>query len=207
MNNTVLRLLKIFQEETDSEHMLTKAEIIGVLEEEGYETINEKQFYRKIEELRDNDYNIEVKKGRQTKYFLRKNRLNKEEWIFLLSLILGSKDISNKETKRIIDCLEEMSVCFKSVDYAEEYKEKIVTEKSKFNQLGNFHVLLKAIDEERQIECKQVKKVGEEYKFSELLTLKPYSFTVKDSRIVINFIQNDTKTSCFLGELIDVEII
>ena len=83
MNNTVLRLLQIFENETDSEHALTKVEIIDLLERGGYEKINEKQFYRKVDELRENGYDIEIRKGKQTRYFLRKNRLTKEEWIYL----------------------------------------------------------------------------------------------------------------------------
>ena len=133
MNNTVLRLLQIFENETDADHALTKAEIMEFLEHEGYEKINEKQFYRKVDELRENGYDIEVRKGKQTRYFLRKNRLTKEEWIFLLTLILGSKDLSKKETRRIIDCLESMSVCFKSIDYTEDYKDKMSAEKSPFS--------------------------------------------------------------------------
>lgn len=206
MNNTVLRLLQIFENETDSEHALTKVEIIDLLERDGYEKINEKQFYRKIDELRENGYDIEVRKGKQTRYFLRKNRLTKEEWIYLLTLILGNKDLSKKETRHIIDCLEGMNICFKSVDYAEYYKAKISAEKSRFNQLANFRELLKAIDEKKMVSCKQILDL-EEGGFSEEKQLSLIDFAAVDNRIIINVIENDQQKTYFLSDLIDVEII
>lgn len=206
MNNTVLKLLQIFENETDNEHALTKVELLQRLQDDGF-TIEEKQFYRKVQELKDNGYNIEIQKGRQTKYFLRKFRLSKEEWIFLLTLILGSKDLSIRETKHIIECLESMSICYNSIDYAEEYKNKIVVEKSKYNQLKNFHVILNALDEDRVVECKTVRQINGEWDISELKTLKPVGFISKDNRIIINVIEEGEKTDYFLSELIDVEII
>ena len=206
MNNTILKLLQIFEEDTDDEHALTKAEILQKLQDEDF-SMEEKQFYRKVQELKDNGYDIEIQKGRQTKYFLRKSRLNKEEWIFLLTLILGNKDLSSKETKHIIECLESMSICHNSRDYAKEYKEKIVVEKSKHNQLKNFRIILNALDEDKVVECKTARQINGEWDISELKTLKPLSFTSKDNRIVINVIEKDIKTDYFLSELIDVEII
>lgn len=206
MNNTVLQLLHIFEDNTDNEHALTKAEILQKLQDEGF-SMEEKQFYRKVQELNENGYHIEIQKGRQTKYFLRKSRLSKEEWIFLLTLILGSKDLSNKETKHIIECLERMSICYNSIDYAEEYKNKIVVEKSKYNQLKNFHVILNAIDKDKIVECKTARQINGVWDISELKTLKPVSFTSKDNRIIINVIEKNIKTDYFLSELIDVEII
>jgi predicted DNA-binding transcriptional regulator YafY len=206
MNNTVLRLLQIFENETDADHALTKVEIMEILEHEGYEKINEKQFYRKVDELRENGYDIEVHKGKQTRYFLRKNRLTKEEWIFLLTLILGSKDLSKKETRRIIDCLESMSVCFKSIDYAEDYKDKMSAEKSPFSQLNNFRVILKAIEEKKKISCKQIVDRGNLI-FSEEKQIEGLDFGAENNRIIIYGIENGEKVSYLLGDLIDVEII
>lgn len=206
MNNTVLRLLQIFENETDIEHALTKVEIIDLLERDGYEKINEKQFYRKVDELRENGYDIEIRKGKQTRYFLRKNRLTKEEWIFLLTLILGSKDLSKKETRRIIDCLESMSVCFKSIDYAEDYKDKMSAKKSPFSQLNNFQAVLKAIEEKKGISCKQIVDRGNLI-FSEKKQIEGLDFGAENNRIIIYGIENGEKVSYLLGDLIDVEII
>ena len=70
--NNILDFLQIFEDETDNEHMLTKSQILGKLEERGYEGINEKQFYRKIKELQSYGYPVEMKRCKQTKYFMRK---------------------------------------------------------------------------------------------------------------------------------------
>ena len=206
MNNTVLKLLQIFENETDNEHALTKVEVLQRLQDDGF-AMEEKQFYRKVQELKDNGYDIEIQKGRQTKYFLRKSRLSKEEWIFLLTLILGSKDLSNKETKHIIECLESMSICYNSIDYAEEYKNKIIVDKSKVNLLDKFHVILNALDKDKSVECKIARQINGKWDISELKTLRPVSFVAKDNRIIINVIEDDKKIDYFLSELIDVEII
>lgn len=206
MNNTVLRLLQIFENETDSDHSLTKVEIMDILERDGYETISEKQFYRKVDELRENGYNIEIRKGKQTRYFLRKNRLTNEEWIFLLTLVLGNKDLSKKETNRIVSCLESMSVSFASIDYADRYKDKMSTEKSPFNQLANFKVILRAIEQNKSVSCKQIVD-RQNLIFSNEKQIKVTDFSSQDNRLVIHGIENDSKVTYFLGDLIDVEIV
>ena len=206
MNNTVLRLLQIFENETDEDHALTKIEIMDILERDGYDRINEKQFYRKVDELRENGYDIEVHKGKRTRYCLRKNRLTKEEWIFLLTLILGSKDLTKKETRRIIDCLESMSVCFKSIDYAEDYKDKMSAEKSPFSQLDNFQAVLKAIEDKKGISCKQIVDRGNLI-FSDEKQIEGLDFGAENNRIIIYGIEDGKKVSYLLGDLIDVEII
>lgn len=206
MNNTVLRLLRIFEEETDNDHMLTKAEILDKLEREGYETIGEKQFYRKIEELRENGYEIEVKKGRQTRYFLRKDRLTKEEWIFLLTLILGCKDLSANEANHMIEALENMTVSYECTKYSAEYRDKAAIERSKYNQLGNFRAFLSALDEGKLVECKEVAYRDGEYELLERKTLKPLNFSSKDSRIVLEVEESGAQKQYFLSSLIDIEV-
>ena len=206
MNNTVLRLLQIFENETDAEHSLTKVEIMDILERDGYEKISEKQFYRKVEELIENGYNIEVRKGKQTRYFLRKNRLTKEEWIFLLTLVLGNKDLSRKETNRIVSCLESMSVSFNSVEFADKYKDKMSTEKSPFNQLANFRIILHAREQNKSVSCKQIIDMTN-LVFSDLKQIQVKDFGSHDNRIVICGLENGSKVTYFLGDLIDVEII
>lgn len=152
MNNTVLKLLQIFENLTDDEHMLTKNQIMQELVDEGYESIGDKQFYRKIDELKENGYQIEMKKGKSTYYYLKRSRLKREEWVYLLTLLLGNKDLSRKETNHIIEALENMSVCLASVDYMSDRKERMAADKSKFGQLSNFKVILKAMEEKKAVE-------------------------------------------------------
>jgi hypothetical protein len=159
-----------------------------------------------VDELRENGYDIEIRKGKQTRYFLRKNRLTKEEWIFLLTLLLGNKDLSKKETNRITNALESMSVCFKSMDYAELYKDKMATEKSPFNQLSNFRTLLKAMEGKRAVSCKKILD-RENCVFSDEKKISELDFGSKDNRIIIYGIENGEKISYFLGDLIDFEIL
>ena len=99
-----------------------------------------------------------------------------------------------------------MNVCFKSVDYAERYKAKAATDKSRFNQLANFRKLLNAIDEKKTVSCKQILDLDEGI-FSEEKQLLPVDFNAVDNRIIINAIEDDKQKTYFLGDLIDVEII
>ncbi len=204
MNNTILKLLQIFEDKTDEEHMLTKNEILQELADEGYETINEKQFYRKIEELRENGYRIESKKGRSTYYYLKRSRLTKAEWTYLLTLLLNNKDLSVKETNHMIDALENMAVCVSSVEYMRNRKERMATDKSKFGQLKNFKVILQAIEEHRSVEYTQLSYEGSRPVFFERKTLAPVDFTAMDNRVYICTREGERY---LLGEMLDVEIL
>ena len=50
--------------------MLSKEEILKKLQEDEFITLEEKAFYRKIEELRELGYDVRSTKGNRTKYFL-----------------------------------------------------------------------------------------------------------------------------------------
>ncbi len=203
MNNTVLKLLQIFENYTDDEHMLTKSQILQELSDDGF-SIEEKQFYRKIDELKDNGYQIETKKGKSTYYYLKRSRLKREEWVYLLTLLLGNKDLSRKETNYIIEALENMTVCLSSVDYMLDRKEKMTADKSKFGQLKNFKVILKAIEEKRAIEYTLLSYDEGEPKYSERKTLLPIDFVAEDSRI---YIISSEKDKYLLGDMLDLELL
>ncbi len=204
MNNTVLKLLQIFEDKTDDEHMLTKQQILQELSDEGYDSINEKQFYRKIEELRENGYKIESKKGRSTYYYLKRSRLNKAEWIFLLTLILGNKDLSRKETNQIVAALENMAVCISSVDYVRQRKEKMTADKSQFGQLNNFKVILNAIEGKKAVEYTPLSYEGDTPVFGERTMLTPMDFAARENRI---YIISDKNEAILLANMLDLEIV
>lgn len=203
MNNTVLKLLQIFENYTDDEHMLTKSQILQELSDDGF-SIEEKQFYRKIDELKDNGYQIETKKGKSTYYYLKRSRLKREEWVYLLTLLLGNKDLSRKETNHIIEALENMTVCLSSVDYMLDRKEKMTADKSKFGQLKNFKVILKAIEEKRTVEYTLLSYDEGEPRCSERKTLLPVDFVAEDSRI---YIISSEKDKYLLGDMLDLELL
>ena len=204
MNNTVLKLLQIFENLTDDEHMLTKNQIMQELVDEGYESIGDNQFYRKIDELKENGYQIEMKKGKSTYYYLKRSRLKREEWVYLLTLLLGNKDLSRKETNHIIEALENMSVCLASVDYMSDRKERMAADKSKFGQLSNFKVILKAMEEKKAVEYTLLSCENGENKYSERKTLFPVDFTAKDSRI---YILSEKNEKILLADMLDLEML
>ena len=67
-SNTILHILHILEQYTDRNHMLSKEEILKELQEDEFITLEEKAFYRKIEELRELGYDVRSTKGNRTKY-------------------------------------------------------------------------------------------------------------------------------------------
>lgn len=206
MKNVVLQLLRIFEERTDSDHALTKREILQELSLCGYD-IEEKQFYRKIEELSENGYEIKKRKGRQTYYYMSRDRLTRGEWIFLLTLILGNRDLSKRETNHMIAALENMSVCYESVRYAGRYKDKMNSDKCPFGQLKNFRELLDAMDGGKEVVYTLLSRDGEDPVFSERRRMKPLDFAAIDNRIVITAEDEGVKREYLLADLLDVEVV
>ena len=74
------------------------------------------------------------------------------------------------------------------------------------SQLKNFHEIIRAIDENKQVCCKQIIDVSR-CEFSSTKQFLPMSFGAKDNRIVIDVVEDGKNNSYFLGELIDVEIV
>lgn len=206
MNNTVLRILQILEEETDSEHALTKAEILQRLEDEGYESINEKQFYRKIEELKENKYPVEICKGRRTYYYLRRDRLNKEEWVYLLTLLLADNDLSERETYHILTCLQSGNISCFCRDIADEVEGKLSPHKSKIGSLGNFRVILHAMEKKCGVEYTFFSEQNGEKEFSERRKMIPLDYTAEGHKIVIFAEEDGEQKKLYLKNLIDVEL-
>ena len=206
MNNTVLQILQILEEETDSEHALTKMEILQRLEDAGYESINEKQFYRKIEELKENGYPVEIRKGKRTYYYLRRDRLNKEEWVYLLTLLLADNDLSERETYHILTCLQSSNISYFCRDIADEFEEKLSPQKSKIGSLGNFRVILNAMEKKCGVEYTFFSEQNGEKQFSERRIMIPIDYTAEGHKIVIFAKESGGLKKLYLENLIDAEL-
>lgn len=207
MYGNILKLLKILEEETDSDHSLSKVEIMERMELAGYESIGEKQFYRMIDELEQQGYIPDVKKGRATRYNLHRCRMTTNEWMFLMTLILGNEDLTESETRHIVDCLENMHISRHSMDSFTPYKKVAAAEKSPVSHLSNLRVVLDAIAEGRQITCKILQRGGEAPEISDLKTLTPRRVEPKGGRIDVVAAENGTEMRYPLSVVLDAEIL
>lgn len=85
-----LEILKILEKYSDKEHKLTKGQIMDFLCDEYDRSIEEKAFYRKIEELQNAGYKIIKTMGKYSTYYLDLPRLTASEMLYLSIMILGS---------------------------------------------------------------------------------------------------------------------
>lgn len=156
-SNTILHILHILEQYTDRNHMLSKEEILKELQEDEFITLEEKAFYRKIEELRELGYDVRSTKGNRTKYFLDTPRFTSEELLMLSAIILGSPDISKAEADRLINTLYAMSVHSDYIGTYEKLKPALKSNNQSAqaaNQIQKFHVLYTAIKNYEKVSCK-----------------------------------------------------
>ena len=205
--NSLLALLKIFEDNTDDDNKLSKKKILGILAAKYGIDMEEKQFYRKIQELKDNGYAIEMQRiGKSTYYFMRKSRLTKEEWIYLICLLMGNRDLSVAETRKIVQSLEGMSVCLKSRAYYQKYRGQMTRYKTPVNTLNNFSVVLDAIDNGLPFSCKLKEEAEGEICFSERKTLLPTGFFFRNNRVYLRIREGEGEAEIPLHQIIDAEI-
>ena len=205
--DSLLPILKILEDRTDEENMLTKVEILDILGEKYHIFIDERQFYRKIEALQKNGFEVETKRSsRYTYYFLRRSRLNREEWIYLMYLLMGNRDISYGETKKIIQSLEKMSVCRESRRYYMQHRGQMTKYKTPVNTLGNFSVILDAIDHEQSFSCKLMQETEGEPVFSARKTFTPLGFFFRNNRLIIRVRKGEGEAEIPLVAILDAEL-
>ena len=203
-----LQILRILEENTDREHMLSKEDI---LQELGniYDTyIGEGAFYRKIEELEEAGYKIVHTRGRTTKYCLDVPRLTKEELLYLSAMIKGSPDLSAVEAERMITSISSMSVHRQAVPHLDKYSGLLEANNTATNQIKKFGLIVSAIEGGKAISCKcyKINKEGE-YLFSDEKILYPKSFYFDGKDCIVTASECKKEVSYLLRELINVELL
>ena len=203
-----LQILRILEENTDREHMLSKEEILQMLGDIYDTYIGEGAFYRKIEELEEAGYKIVHTRGRTTKYCLDTPRLTKEELLYLSAMIKGSPDLSAAEAERMITSISGMSVHRQATPHLDKYRELLEANNTATNQIKKFGLIVSAIEGGKAISCKcyKINKEGE-YLFSDEKTLYPKSFYFDGKDCIIIVLENKQECTYILRELINVELL
>lgn len=207
--NTLLTLLQIFEERTDSKNRLTKKQILEILKYEFDVDLEEKTFYRMIKTLQGNGYNIERQKGKSTYYYIDRERMSRGQWVYLMCLLMQNDDLSDKVTKEMIACLRNSGVSLHILDYFDKYKHLTSANKTSVDIIKNFEVVLDALDCGGKVSCKLYD--GDEG-YSPRFCFTPKGFDFENHRIVIKTegceqekIHLKSIDKLCLGDIIDAE--
>ena len=204
-----LHILQILETETSKEKMLSKEEILQLLSDRYDILIEEKSFYRKIDEIIAAGYKVERTKGRTTKYYLNTYRFNEAEMLYLTILLLGNKDISTKEANTMVRKLVNMPIHSAVNQSYFKYKNKFEHLNNPINFINRLSLIVKAIEEKKVVSCKEILSCNNnEYKFSDVLNLYPIDFKIENNNIYIDAFNSEktNKRTYLLRNLINVEI-
>jgi len=205
--NSSLYILKILEEHSDESHPLSKNDILDYLEKEHDLSMEEKQFFRKIEELDEAGFNVEKTRGRYSTYYLDRTSIKPNELIFLISMIKGNESISKKETEKIIsELLRIVPLTFESEKQLFTFIDSINVKKTKIDNLSNFRVVLEAIERKNEIRFKQILETDNEFIFSTYQFLQPISFNLNKGSLQISGIKDGKAENHLLEEMINIEI-
>lgn len=102
----LLYLMKILQERTDEEHVMTASDLVRALQQECGITAERKSIYSDIEALQDFGLDIVQRKGAQPGYYVAGRELEMPELKLLVDAVQASRFITGKKTEELIRKLE-----------------------------------------------------------------------------------------------------
>lgn len=101
----LLYLMRILQEETDSQCGLTMPQIIERLQEEGI-SAERKAIYRDFEALREMGYDVQKLQTRPVQYALTRSELDFSEIMMLIDIVQSSRFITERQSNRLVKNLK-----------------------------------------------------------------------------------------------------
>ncbi|MBQ3054082.1 MAG: WYL domain-containing protein [Clostridia bacterium] len=205
-------LLKIFLQDTDSNHGLTMKEIIGKLKIYGIDA-ERKALYDDIADLRDIfGLDIQIKRGKTTTYFLASNILELSQLKMLVDCVQASKFITEGDSNKIIKKLESLT----SIYEARELQRQVYIAKRPKSEndtlLDNVDTIHKAIMDNKQISFKyfnykadksrHIRNNGKDYLVS------PYSLNISEDNyyLICHYDKHEGFTHFRVDRMIDVRL-
>lgn len=101
----LLYLMRILQEETDSQCGLTMPQIIERLQEEGI-SAERKAIYRDFQALREMGYDVQMLPTRPVQYALTRSELDFNEVMMLIDIVQSSRFITERQSNRLVKNLK-----------------------------------------------------------------------------------------------------
>ena len=101
----LLALLRIFEQQTDENHLLNVPQLVEMLARQGI-LCERKSVYSDIEALNALGYDIQLKRGRHGGYWMASRTFDLAELKLLVDAVQASKVISARTSKKLIRKLE-----------------------------------------------------------------------------------------------------
>jgi hypothetical protein len=208
--NMSLYLLRILEDYTDCDHPLKKEEIINLFQDEyGEDSIEDKRFHRKINELIEAGYPIHKTRGRYSNYYYEKTDLSSSELLFIYSLIEAHPSISNGETKRLITRLNEIvPVSIRVGDNHQRRLSFLRTNKDPIDGIQRFETIIRAMESASNVRYKRGSKdqLGN-YTFSAHLIMSPKTYQLRQGTFWVSGFDSQQRTfEERLEDMFNVEI-
>ena len=106
-NPKLLALLRIFEQQTDENHLLNVPQLVELLEAQGIRC-ERKSVYSDIEALGALGYDIKLRRGRGGGYFLASRTFDLAELKLLVDAVQASRVVSGTTSRRLIHKLEKL---------------------------------------------------------------------------------------------------
>ena len=103
----LLALLRIFETQTDENHLLNVPQLVGLLEQQGI-LCERKSVYSDIDALNALGYDIQLRRGRGGGYFLASRTFDLAELKLLVDAVQASRVVSSATSRRLIRKMEKL---------------------------------------------------------------------------------------------------
>jgi predicted DNA-binding transcriptional regulator YafY len=148
--------------------------------------IEEKQFFRRIQELIDMSFPVVKTRGRYSTYYLNKTDLSPEEVLYIYSLIKAHRSISEQETERIICNLQNiLPYSLRESDIHLDFLDYQNHPKAKIDNVKKFNIIFGAIKNNQKIRYKLAEIANNKYIFSEYKVIFPKNYMLNECSYII----------------------
>ena len=154
----LLALLRIFETQTDENHLLNVPQLVGLLEQQGI-LCERKSVYSDIDALNALGYDIQLRRGRGGGYFLASRTFDLAELKLLVDAVQASRVVSSATSRRLIRKLEKLCSNYEGSQLQRQVYVDGRPKTDSRSLLYNIDALHEAINTGRMVEF-HYKKVG-----------------------------------------------
>ena len=185
---SVLALLKILEENSDENHILTQPDLIGLLDTIYHLELDRRTLYKNIEMLQDFGYDISTYSENGKGYYLRDRQFEPSQVNLLCNAIHSSTFIPSRASKELIDILLATQSKYFKNDYHSAIFMENKNKKENKQFFLNIDLLAEAIKNKKPITFHYMQyNLNKELvnKREELYIFSPYYMVYKDGKTFV----------------------